>query len=155
HEEFNAAKTWTEYFNRLAGATAGVFLLLTAIFSFTYMRTRKRIVVLSVFNLFLVYFQAWMGSIVVSTNLMPWVITVVMSLPLVLVGIIIYTFFQGRVFREKIIVFNKASMGSKMSGAIMVLLTLIQTVVGTDIREEIDLISSELRGQGRDTSISR
>lgn len=155
HEEFNAAKTWTEYFNRLAGATAGVFLLLTAIFSFTYMRTRKRIVVLSVFNLFLVYFQAWMGSIVVSTNLMPWVITVHMILALVIVGISIYTYFQARVFREKNILFNKASKGIKIFAAFMVLLTLIQTIVGTDIREQIDLISSELGGQGRDTWISR
>src|SRR5271169_5070448 len=29
-EEFNAAKTWTEYINRLIGAISGIFLLLTA-----------------------------------------------------------------------------------------------------------------------------
>src|SRR5579862_2102817 len=33
-EEFNAAKTWTEYVNRLAGVVAGFAMIFTAIFSF-------------------------------------------------------------------------------------------------------------------------
>src|SRR5690606_41581778 len=35
HEEFNAAKTWTEYGNRLVGAITGVLVLITAICSIT------------------------------------------------------------------------------------------------------------------------
>src|ERR1700709_1659646 len=35
-EEFNAARTWTEYVNRLIGAISGLFLILLAIFSFSY-----------------------------------------------------------------------------------------------------------------------
>src|ERR1700712_486892 len=35
-EEFNAAKTWTEYVNRLIGAASGIFLLLTAVYAFSY-----------------------------------------------------------------------------------------------------------------------
>ncbi|RYZ96495.1 MAG: heme A synthase, partial [Sphingobacteriaceae bacterium] len=35
-EEFNPAKTWTEYLNRLAGVLAGIFLLLTVAYSFVY-----------------------------------------------------------------------------------------------------------------------
>src|SRR5476649_295545 len=34
-EEFNAAKTWTEYINRLIGVASGFFLLMTAIYSFS------------------------------------------------------------------------------------------------------------------------
>jgi cytochrome c oxidase assembly protein subunit 15 len=67
--EFNAAQTWTEYGNRLMGAITGFFLLGLAVFSFTYRKTGKRVIVLSIANLFLVAFQAWLGSIVVSTNL--------------------------------------------------------------------------------------
>jgi len=33
-EQFNAAKTWTEYVNRLIGAFTGILLLLTAAYSF-------------------------------------------------------------------------------------------------------------------------
>ncbi|HMR20116.1 MAG TPA: COX15/CtaA family protein, partial [Sphingobacterium sp.] len=54
HEEFNAAKTWTEYINRLFGVAAGFCLLFTAIFSFTYIKTKTSIFVWSVLNLFAV-----------------------------------------------------------------------------------------------------
>lgn len=155
HEPFNATKTWTEYFNRLAGATAGVFLLLTAIFSFTYLRTKKRIVVLSILNLLLVYFQAWMGSVVVSTNLTPWVITVHMVLALIIVGISIYTYFQARILREKSILINTGSKGIKIFSAALVVLTLVQVVVGTDVREQIDSIAVEFNGSNREAWIGR
>ena len=47
-EEFNPAKTWVEYINRLTGVVAGIFLLLTAVYSFTYRKSAKRIIFLSI-----------------------------------------------------------------------------------------------------------
>jgi cytochrome c oxidase assembly protein subunit 15 len=44
-EEFNSARTWTEYVNRLVGAISGIFLLLCAVYSFSYWKTNKLIVV--------------------------------------------------------------------------------------------------------------
>src|SRR6201991_2856931 len=38
-EEFNVARTYTEYVNRLIGALSGIFLLLAAIYSFSYSDT--------------------------------------------------------------------------------------------------------------------
>ncbi|MBS1503181.1 MAG: COX15/CtaA family protein, partial [Bacteroidetes bacterium] len=49
-EEFNAAKTWTEYVNRLIGATSGLFLLLTAVMSFSYWKKSRVIAILSICN---------------------------------------------------------------------------------------------------------
>jgi cytochrome c oxidase assembly protein subunit 15 len=43
-EEFNAAKTWTEYVNRLLGEITGLALLLTAILSFAYRKENKLII---------------------------------------------------------------------------------------------------------------
>src|SRR5580698_2662877 len=40
-EEFNAAKTWTEYINRVIGVISGFQLLLMAVFSFSYRKERK------------------------------------------------------------------------------------------------------------------
>src|SRR6202012_1368725 len=49
-EEFNAAKTWTEYVNRLIGAITGLFLFATAVFSLGYWGKRNLIIFLSIFN---------------------------------------------------------------------------------------------------------
>jgi cytochrome c oxidase assembly protein subunit 15 len=73
-EEFNAAKTWTEYVNRLLGEITGLALLLTAILSFAYRKENKLIIFLCILNVVLVGFQAWLGSIVVSTNLVAWIV---------------------------------------------------------------------------------
>ncbi len=142
HEEFNAAKTWTEYINRLVGAVTGLLLLLCAVFSFTFFKTKKSILVWSVINVIAVGYQAWLGSIVVSTNLMPWVITVHMLLALVIVGISIYTYFKARSLRDKDLLINHTSSGIKWLAAVSLLLIIVQVAVGTGVREEIDLISA-------------
>lgn len=157
HEEFNAAKTWTEYVNRLSGAVLGLFLLASFVLSFSFIRSKKRIFYLSLLNLFLVFFQAWMGSIVVSTNLTPWVITVHMLLALVILAISIYTYFHAKVFSERITLLTKGSgiRWIKVLAIGMVLLTLIQVVIGTDIRESIDIISTRFNGLKRELWIAQ
>src|SRR5690606_10434591 len=142
HEEFNAAKTWTEYINRLVGAITGFLLLLCAVFSFTFFKTKTRIFVWSVLNVFAVGYQAWLGSIVVSTNLMPWIITVHMLLALVILGISIYTYFKARSLRDKDLLINHTATGIKWLAAISLILIVIQVALGTTVREEIDLIST-------------
>lgn len=138
HEEFNAAKTWTEYINRLAGVVAGFALLFSAIYSFIYIKSKPAIFVWSVLNLFAVVLQAWLGSIVVSTNLMPWIITVHMLLALVIVAISIYTFYLATTFRNKTILVNYPSSGLKALAIVSLVIMLIQVVYGTEVREAID-----------------
>lgn len=150
HEDFNAAKTWTEYVNRLTGATLGIFLILCVIFSTAFWRFRKRIFYLSLLNLFLVGFQGWMGSIVVSTNLTPWVITVHMLLALVIMCITIYTYFQAKVSRDRSILMNQSSGVVKILAIATLILTLVQVVIGTDVREAIDLIAINFKGEQRE-----
>jgi cytochrome c oxidase assembly protein subunit 15 len=157
HEEFNAAKTWTEYINRLTGAVLGMFLLASFVLSFSFINNKKRIFYLSLFNLFLVFFQAWMGSIVVSTNLTPWVITVHMLLALVILAISIYTYFYAKVYSERIVLLTKSSgiLWIRVLAIAMVILTLIQVVIGTDIRESIDVISANFKGLHRELWIAK
>ena len=62
-EEFNAAKTWTEYVNRLLGAITGLFLFATAAFSLSYWTKNKSIVFLSIFNWILVGLQGWLAQL--------------------------------------------------------------------------------------------
>src|SRR5690606_33905418 len=46
-EEFNVARTYTEYVNRLTGAVTGIFVLLTFLGSIVYIKKHTRIFVLS------------------------------------------------------------------------------------------------------------
>jgi len=142
-EEFNAAKTWTEYVNRLIGAISGVFLLFTAIYSFSYFRYSMMIPILSVFNLILVGFQGWLGSIVVSTNLVAGIVTVHMLLALAILAIAISTYFMAKVYDK-----NRLKTSSLIYIVTLIALaaSVVQIVLGTEVREKIDEISSHLQG---------
>lgn len=143
HEEFNAAKTWTEYINRLVGVVAGFALLFSAIYAFTYIKSRPSIFVWSVINVFVVVLQAWLGSIVVSTNLMPWIITVHMLLALLIVAISIYTFYIATTLRNGNILVNYSATGLKTLAIVSLILTVVQVVFGTEVREIIDHLNGE------------
>lgn len=143
HEEFNVAKTWTEYINRLVGVLAGFALLFTAIYSFTYIKSKPSIFIWSVLNVLLVVIQAWLGSIVVSTNLMPWVITVHMLLALIIVAVSIYTFYKATTLRNKTILVNYPSNGLKALAIVSLIVTLVQVVYGTEVREIIDHLNAD------------
>jgi len=95
-----------------------------------------------VVNVFVVVVQAWLGSIVVSTNLTPWVITVHMLLALVIVAISIYTYFKATTLRDKSILINRDSSGLKMLAIISLVLMLVQVVFGTEVREIVDMLTA-------------
>jgi cytochrome c oxidase assembly protein subunit 15 len=150
-QEFNPVKTWIEYVNRLIGAIIGILVLFTVIKSLPLWSLNKSIPILSVFNLFLVLFQAWIGSIVVSTNLLPWMITLHMMLALVIVCILLYVHFQS----YKLIYDTQVNTEkpSQLFGILVIgfLLMLVQIVFGTQVREEMDIVAFEfgnlLRGE--------
>lgn len=143
-EEFNPTKTWIEYLNRLVGAIIGILVLITVFRSLPLWKTDKFITLISVFNLFLVLFQAWIGSIVVSTNLLPWMITLHMVLALVIVCLLLYTYYRSYRLSSK-----TEFATEKPNRLYYILLTgfvlmIVQIVLGTQVREEIDKIAFEL-----------
>lgn len=154
-ESFNAAKTWTEYINRLMGAVTGFLLLALAVYSFTYRKSARRIVVLSIANLIIVGFQAWLGSIVVSTNLMPWVVTVHMLLALVILGILVYTYNYAKQLHQQATVVVAKVGWLKMLMVLAIVLSLLQIVLGTEVREAIDAISKNLMYTNRDSWVDK
>ncbi len=154
-EEFNVAKTWTEYVNRLIGAVLGIFLLLTAYFSFTYRKNAKRIVILSILNIVVVGYQGWLGSIVVSTNLTQWVVTVHMLLALVILAISIYTYNYAKQLHKDRSVIMYRILWLKGFLAFTILITVLQIVLGTEVREHIDSIAKSLNYNARNTWVSK
>jgi cytochrome c oxidase assembly protein subunit 15 len=142
-EDFNARKTWTEYINRLVGFLAGNAMLLA--FIWMLLRYRKsKIIWIAAFNLVLMLFQAWFGSIVVASNLVPWTITIHMFLALVIIGIQLYIIYLiSPRQNEKLPQLNWVKYVIWFSLAV----TFYQMFLGTQVREEIDLLVKQGYGQ--------
>ena len=140
-EAFNVAKTYTEYVNRLVGAITGIFVLLTCCGSFVYIKSHSRIFWLSLVNLFFLAFQAWFGSIVVSTNLLAWTITIHMIVAVFILAIAIYTYHYARSLRDQQVLSLKSNKLLKIVLLAALMLSFAQIVIGTELRETIDAIA--------------
>lgn len=143
--DFNVTKTWIEYINRLLGALIGIFIFLTVVLAIPYWR-RDQVVFWLAFAAFLLTgFQGWLGSLVVSTNLLPEMVTVHMALALLIVAMLIYAVDRSQRTAEP-------ESDYKLSGSVnasMVpllwaagLLTFVQIVLGTQVREQVDLVAA-------------
>ena len=140
--EFNPVKTWTEYGNRLVGATLGILVLLTAWSSRRYLKTDKTVFFLSLTTLLLVIgFQGWLGSVVVASNLQPFKITIHMVMALVIVGLLIYTVTRSQ--RDFLAQLDIQALPAKLKTVLSVALvmTLLQIAMGTQVREVVDGIA--------------
>src|SRR5690554_913879 len=143
-QDFNARKTWTEYANRLFGFMAGNGVL--AVFLWIMIKYRQRkLVVVSTVNLILLVFQAWFGSIVVATNLVPWTITVHLFLALVIIGLQIYIIRLVAPSQQKNIPVSKQFYALMF---FIFIVTFAQMFLGTQVREEIDFLTKA--GIGRE-----
>ncbi|WP_295770764.1 COX15/CtaA family protein [uncultured Mucilaginibacter sp.] len=151
-EEFNAARTWTEYVNRLVGVLSGIGLLLVAVFSFSYSNENKWIPALSVLNIFLVGYQAWLGSIVVSTNLVDWIVTVHMLLALVILAVTIYAYHLAKVQGKPML--NTKPL-TKVIAALAIILSVIQITYGTEVREKVDEVADRFQDTNRDQWVAK
>ncbi len=132
---FNPFHTWVEYINRLFGALSGVPMLILVVLSLVHIRKNWRYFVLSVAGLFMLGFEAWLGKLVVDGNLIPGSITIHMMGALVLVALMLI--FRGILIKES---FSALNITSRFRGLLILALifTLIQTVLGTQVREQID-----------------
>ena len=86
--DFNATKTLVEYLNRIVGGVIGFMIILLFVASWRTRKTAPALFNGSLLVLILVLIQGWLGSIVVSTNLTAWTVTVHMFLALVIVAIL-------------------------------------------------------------------
>ncbi|MEM6845163.1 MAG: COX15/CtaA family protein [Bacteroidota bacterium] len=144
--DFNAAKTWTEYINRLIGAVIGLLIFATFLASVRHWQTDRSVTLVAFGSFILVGIQGWVGSIVVSTNLLPGMITFHMLLALIIVGLLIYVVFQTRVQLHSIAPFS-VKLKAILIG--LLVLTLGQILMGTQVRESVDIVAKELGDEQR------
>ena len=74
-QPFNVWNTWLEYINRLIGALAGIFIFIGFLLALFTKRQKGLRIFLGLGLILLTLFQAWWGSMVVATNIVPWVLT--------------------------------------------------------------------------------
>lgn len=136
---FNVFHTWTEYINRLFGALLGLFALITIVLAARKWRVNKWFLGLTVFQLFLVLFQAWLGKLTVDTNLNPYMITYHM------IGVVVMIAVQLLLLRlikreEKEISFPAFSFLIKGVAFASIFVMLFQIVLGTQVRQQTDML---------------
>ena len=125
---YDTTKAWIEYLNRLIGVLIGLLIIINMWFSWKTAQTSIR--VLGIASFVLVLFQGWIGSLVVSTNLLPGFISFHMILALLLVA---FLFYQRFLMTGLHVTFR----GSWMM-ALLLFMFVIQIVLGTDVREQVD-----------------
>ncbi|AKQ46090.1 cytochrome oxidase assembly protein [Rufibacter radiotolerans] len=152
--EFNATKTWIEYVNRLVGVLIGFLIFLTVLYAIPFFKSDPKVFWGALLSFLLVAFQGWLGSLVVSTNLLPEMVTLHMALALVLLALLIYI--VERVHREQLWANVQAPSGNvKGLIATVLVLTFLQVILGTQVREEVDMVSFNLNNLGRESWIDQ
>ena len=78
--DFSARATWIEFLNRCLGALSGLAALATFACALAARVRKRKLIALLAVQLVLFGVVAWLGKVVVDTNLSPWKITLHMAL---------------------------------------------------------------------------
>jgi cytochrome c oxidase assembly protein subunit 15 len=137
---FNAVKTWTEYLNRLTGTLIGFLALLTLLAAFLHRRLDPRSAWFAAGAFVLVGFNGWIGAMLVETHLHGAVVTAHMLLSfgvvLLLLGVV------TRSWRGRLSLPPAAHRSARPWLQIALVLTVLQTGLGTQVRERVDAIAA-------------
>lgn len=137
-EPFDARGTWIEYVNRLFGFMSGNLMLALFVVSLWWWKRSIWIPIVAFVSLIAIGFQAWLGSVVVATNLLPWTITIHMVVAFLIIALLILMVHRARGADMKYTWDMRWLLG------LAILLTLVQVVLGTQVRQEIDYIAKSV-----------
>jgi heme a synthase len=150
-KSFNAFQTWTEYVNRLIGATTGLLMLATALLSLGFWKRDRRIVFLSFAALFFTLFEGWLGKLVVDRNLAGGMVTIhLLGAMLIMVLLILANYLVAARLRRTGAYAQSGTRKLAWLGAIVIALTLAQLLIGTQVREGVDEMAKLLGSMKRD-----
>jgi len=151
--DFNALHTWVESVNRWIGALSGMTMLLAAFYAFRLRREKRSLFLLSLFALFLFGLTAWMGKVVVGTNLQPLMITLHMVNALATIAVAIALITQGKQLRGD--VREQLSPALRRAVFAAIALTFAQVILGTQVREGVDTMNEQMSGTHRETWLAQ
>ena len=131
---FNKFHTWVEYINRLITVLSGFIFLFLLAGSLKFRKENKWIPILSYIAFFFMLVEAFLGKMVVDSNLKPTMITVHMVIGLLIIGLILRLLF---IIREEKTVFKYHSLFNKLL-IVSIIFSIIQIAMGTQVRQFID-----------------
>jgi heme a synthase len=150
YAKFDATETWIEYLNRLATGLFIIPVLVMSGLSFRRMRTTgdKSSFMLTLGCVLTIGFEAWVGKLVVDGNLKTGSVTLHMVGSLLIVLCILGVLWRIR--SEDIPVAGRSAL--RASVIWLLVISLLQIVLGSQVREETDRIA--LSGAPREAWIS-
>lgn len=132
--QFNATLMWTEYLNRILGATVGLLILATAVSAWRHHRREPRILWTTIAAFLLVGFEGWLGGRVVAHELAPWIVTAHLIVAIIIVQLLLHaTFMAGQAGGAR-----GATGQVTLAIGVLIALTLLQAGFGTQVRGAVD-----------------
>jgi len=141
---FDAFKTWVEYVNRLVGALIGLLVIGTFFYSLPYRKTDRRIFWLSLASVIGVMFEGWLGSKVVATDLHPGMITIHMVVAMLLLLALVIGYLLALAPSLSLRATPATPMARRnalLITGVATVLTLVQVILGTQVRENVDAVA--------------
>lgn len=139
---FNIYKTWTEYINRLVGVVIGFLILATFVLSFRYRKENPSVFYSSAAAFVMVLFQGWLGGRVVLTGLSEWLITLHMLLAMAIMLVLFYAAYRTTSDFLRVEIKEPTRRWLFWTGSILLVFTLGQLVLGTQVREAVDVVKN-------------
>ena len=141
-EAFNATKAWIEYINRLFGVLAGLFSL---VFWLLSIRHFKSVFAYATLGFIALILNAWLGSIVVATNLLPGIVSLHFML-----SFLSMFFFMLAIHRQTPFLLKTGENKWNMHWNTLLVLSFLVVFLGTLAREDVESLSlsGQLEHQG-------
>ncbi|HAB36221.1 MAG TPA: heme A synthase [Cryomorphaceae bacterium] len=145
---FNPVHTWIEYINRLLGALLGLPVVLATVWIFWRVKSHPKWAFTMLGALLLLGFEAWLGKVVVDGNLVPHQITYHMAGAFLLLALLTAVYrsvsseWELHALRAET---QREGLEAERQKAYRLFLILIgllavQIVMGTQVREEVDVL---------------
>jgi len=140
--QFNPLHTWLEYINRLVGVLIGLLITATFVFSFRYRKSDSIIPISAAVAFVLVLFQGWLGGQVVRSELSTGLITLHMIMAMIIVNVLLFTAFRAAGGHLALTLESGTKKTLMTVSVLLLALTLVQMIIGTQVREMIDIIKN-------------
>jgi cytochrome c oxidase assembly protein subunit 15 len=134
-EDFSPLKSKIEYLNRVVGVIIGFMISLVLLHSFKFIKTKFILFIVASIAWLSVLFTGWFGSIVVSTNLTPWTVSVHLGFALLIVGLLIFLY-HSTIERK-----NVDLPDFRILLRMCFVLLCIQMILGVQVRERLDQVA--------------